>query len=145
MKLPPFVQRWPAENRGLRLAFLTFGLLALVSGELFAAWMGVPADPISEASFNFRSLVLSIVVVPLGGASLVVYARCVREREAVILAGIGVVAVITWTYVEMLTTNASTAGLGLIALVVYPWPIVGAGWLLSEGLRHRRTRQHRTR
>lgn len=92
------------------------------------AFLGLPPEPLSKASLNVRSLLIGLVlIVPLASVSLVAYVRWISCRWAVVITGAAIVATWSWLYFGMLTTNSSTAGLGVVGVVLYPWAVVGVG------------------
>lgn len=123
----------------MRLAFFGICLGAIVVGQVAATWFGVPADMPSEREWDTGVLLRGFaLLVPLGSLPLIAYIVFVKEPWVAATAGSAIAAIITFSYISMVTTNSSTAGLGYLGVIFYPWGVVVVGAGISDFVGRRR-------
>jgi hypothetical protein len=68
----------------------------------------------------------------LTAAPLLFYVRLVRTFVASVVTGAAMVSMIAWAMVFIHTSSSSTAGLALLAPIIYNWGVLAAGWILDQ-------------
>jgi hypothetical protein len=77
-------------------------------------------------------IVFFLTISALTAAPLLFYVRLVRTLVASVVTGAAMVSVIAWAMVFMHTSSSSTAGLALLAPIIYNWGVLAAGWILDH-------------
>lgn len=118
----------PRENRRLRGWLATAGMGVYLIGWL-VAWLRprVGDDP-SIPLF----IVFFLTISALTAAPLLFYVRLVRTFVASLVTGAAMVSMIAWAMVFLHTSSSSTAGLALLAPIIYNWGVLAAGWMLDQ-------------